>query len=182
MRYKITYIIIGILFFNSCSAIGTLIGDRHQKKRIKLASITNQVKIGYETENAIIYVGKKDALKLTEKILSSNKYDPRFDKIIIEDLRLNLDSLKEVQEEIIFKHWLSKSSNFSLYDYNFAGYLDQWILQKLLLKGKAEVFNKEAKGFEQRIVFHFIKGSVGGEQCYYTFNNGIEFHRRIISL
>ena len=171
-----------ILLLSSCVSSNNGFTARHKKKKITLLPISDQVKIGYETEKAIIYIGKKDAISLTERLLSNKGLDPRFDKITINDLQSNLDSLKLIYHDFTVQHWMAKKSNFNLHDYNFAGFIDQWILKDLILKGNAEVVNKAFKENEERVTYHFVRDRLGGKQCYYTFENGIEFHRQIIAL
>jgi len=178
-------IIIGLtnfLILFSCVSTKNEFITRHKKKNITLTSIVDQVKIGYETEKAIIYIGRQDAISLTEKFLSNKKLDPRFDKNKIVDLTSNLDTLKIISNELTVQHWMAKQITFNLHDYNFAGFVDQWILKELILKGKSEIWNKTTNKFEKRITYHFIKDQLGGEFCYYTFQDGTEFHRQIIAL
>ena len=136
---------IGLIFsviLVSCTVSNNGFISKHKKKTIKLSNISQQIKVGYETKNAIIYVGKQDAMRLTEKLLSNKNLDHRFDEIIFNDLTKNLDTLNRIQNNTTVKHWQAKQSNFNLHDYNFVGFIDQWILKDLIIKGKAEVFNK----------------------------------------
>jgi len=55
-------------------------------------------------------------------------------------------------------------------------------LKDLILKGKVEVLNKKTKNFETRIIYHFVRDQLGGEDCFYTFENREEFHRQLIRL
>jgi len=179
---KLIVVLIGILVFNSCSVDKTGFTVRHRKKNIRTNSISNQIKIGYETENAIIYIGQLDAIETTEKKLSGKNLDPRFDKETISGLKNNLETLKKIQKEIIVQHWLKMQKGFYINDYNFASFIDQWLLKELILKGKAEILNKKTNNFEKRIVYHFVRDQLGGEDCFYTFENGVEFHRQLIRL
>gem|GEM_PF-3735005 len=174
--------LIGFLAFSSCSIDKTGFTVRHKKNNIRINSISNQIKIGYETENAIIYIGQLDAIETTKKKLSDRKLDPRFDKETIDRLKSNLDTLKKIQKEFIVQHWLTKQKGFYIHNYNFASFIDQWILKELILKGKTEILNKKNKNFETRIVYHFVRDQLGGEDCFYTFENGEEFHRQLIRL
>jgi len=58
--------LISILIFVSCTVDKTGFTVRHKKKNITLTSISDQLKIGYETDSAIIYLGQIDAIKQTE--------------------------------------------------------------------------------------------------------------------
>jgi len=182
MMSKLIIGLIGFLVFSSCSIDKTGFTVRHKKKNIKIYSISNQIKIGYETENAIIYIGQIDAIETTEKKLSDKNLDPRFDKETIDGLKSNLDTLRKLQKEITVEHWLIKQKGFFINNYNFASFIDQWILKELILKGKTEILNKKTKKFETRIVYHFVRDQLGGEDCFYTFESGEEFHRQLIRL
>ena len=114
--------------------------------------------------------------------MSSKKLNPRFDYRLINDLKTNLDSLKKIQRDILVHHWQNQKDSIDLKSYDFAGFIDQWILKDLILKGKTEIWNKSAKQFEKRITYHFVKDQLGGQDCYYTFQNGSEFHRQLIAL
>lgn len=174
--------LIGILIFVSCTADKTGFTVRHKKKKITLTSISDQSKIGYETDSAIIYIGQNDAIKHTEKLLSSKKLDPRFDYRLISELKTNLDSLRKIQKDILVQHWQNQKDTIYLKSYDLAGFIDQWILKDLILKGKTEIWNKSTKKFEKQIIYHFVKDQLGGEDCYFTFQNGSEFHRQLILL
>ena len=145
-------------------------------------AISEQPKIGYETDSAIIYIGQTDAIKQTEKLLLSKKLNPRFDYRLINHLKTNLDSLKEIQKDILVHHWQNHENPIDLKSYDFAAFIDQWILKDLILEGKTEIWNKSAKQFEKRITYHFVKDQLGGQNCYYTFQNGSEFHRQLLGL
>lgn len=174
--------LIGILILVSCAVHrdGFIASDR--KKNIKLTSISGQLKIGYETDSAIIYIGQLDAVLQTEKLLSSKKLNPRFDNRLIVDLNKNLDALRKIRTDTLFQHWQNQKDSVDIKSYEFAGFIDQSILRDLILKGKTEVWNKTTKRFEKMIIYHFIKDKLGGESCTYSFQNGTEFHRQQIAL
>jgi len=181
MDRKILIGIISVLVFISCATKNEFIAN-YKKKNIKLTSVSNQIRIGYETDKAIIYLGRDDAIAIAEKLLSNTELDPIYQRTTINDLKNNLDTLQNLQKDKLVQHWKAKRSNFNLYDYNFAGFIDQWIMKRVVMKGKAEIFNKVSNKYEKRIAYNFIQDKLGGEQCYYTFNNGVEFHRQLIAL
>lgn len=175
--------LISISIFVSCAVVDkTGFVVRHEKKNIVLTSISDQPKIGYETDHAIIYLGQKDAIKQVEELLSSGKLHPRFQDRLINDLKINLDSLKKIQQDILVNHWQNQKEENDKKNYDFAEFIDKWILKDLILKGKTEIWNKSIKRFEKRITYHFFEDQFGGESCYYTFRNKLEFHRQILLL
>jgi hypothetical protein len=174
--------LIGILVLSSCAIDKTGFIIRHKKKNITLTTISDQIKIGYETDSAVIYIGQNDAIKQTEKLLSNKKLNARFDYRLIADFKSSLDSLKRINKNILIKHWLNQKVSIDIRSYDFAGFMDQWILKVLILKGKTEIWNKTSKKYEKRITYHYIKDQLGGESCYFTFENGNEFHHQLILL
>ncbi|WP_103070570.1 hypothetical protein [Aquimarina sediminis] len=178
-------IIIGVIsVMILCSCVFTKNGlfSRYKKRNINLTSISGQVKIGYETEKAIIYFGKQDVISFTERLLMNKKLDPRFDRDIINDLKNNLDTLRKVKNDFIVQHWMSKQRVFNLHDYDFAGFIDQWVFKDLILKGNSEVINKTSNETEEKVFYHYIRDKLGNEECYYSFKSGVEFHTQVIAL
>ena len=155
--------VISILIFASCATDKTGFIVRHKKKNITLTTIHDQHKIGYETDSAIIYIGQNDAITQTEKLISNRILNSRFDNRLINDLKTNLDSLKHIQRDIMLQNWKNQKDPIDLKSYYFAGFIDQWILQDMILKRKAEIWNKSNKRFEKRIIYHFVRDQLGGE-------------------
>jgi hypothetical protein len=182
MDKRLIFGLINILIFASCATDKTGFIVRHKKKNITLTSIHDQHKIGYETDSAIIYIGQNDAIMQTEKLLSNRKLNSRFDHSLTNDLKTNLDSLEHIQSDIVLQNWKNQKDSIDLKSYYFEGFIDQWILQDLILKGKAEIWNKSNKRFEKQITYHFVRDQLGGESCFYTFKNGTEFYRQILGL
>lgn len=174
--------LISVLVISSCTVSKNGFVKRHMKQNITLTSIEEQIKIGYETDSAIIYFGQNDAIKQTEKFLSSGFLDSRIQYCLINDLKANLDSLRKIQKDILVVHWRNQKDSTNLKSKDFAEFIDQWILKDLILNRKTEIWNKLSKKFEKRITYHYLKDILGGEECYYTFQNGIEFHRQLIAL
>jgi hypothetical protein len=154
----------------------------HKKNVIKLKSINDQIKIGYETSYAIIYFGKNDVLKQLGKMVESKHLDPRLDSQLIKELKAQSDTINNVTYEIIIPDWHNQSKSIDLKSYDLAGIIDQWVLRPLVLKGKSEILNKTTKMYESHITYNFIRDQLGGESCYYTFTDGTEFYNQIISL
>ena len=182
MKIIITIGLLSSFFLVSCGTLKNVFTPRHKTNTIDLVSIDEQTKIGYETEKVIIYFGKKDVIAKTEKLLSANEIDPRKNRETLNELRSNLDTLRLIDEKIVVKDWRRNHNETNLHEYSLAGFLDQWILHDLIISGNAEIWNKKEQRYENKIDYHFVRGKLGGEQCFYTFTNGIEFHRQIIAL
>ena len=73
MLKKLIIFLICILIIIPCFAEFTA---QHKKRNIKLKLITHQIKIGYETDSAIIYLGKNDIIKQLEKLCESRVETP----------------------------------------------------------------------------------------------------------
>lgn len=169
---KILIGLIGIFILISCA------NEKQIQKNIKLKGISNQYKIGYETDSAIIYIGQLDAIDLTKKLIAKEK-DINFKN----DFKSNLDRLEKVNSYILVIHWQNQKDTVEfMKNQEFAGFIDQWLLKELILKGKTEIWNKNLKKFEEKIIYHFIKDMLGGETCYFNFKNGTEFHRQVLLL
>jgi hypothetical protein len=180
LKTKSTIGLICILLAVSCTVNKTGFIVSHKKKHINLTAISDQPKIGYETDSAIIYLGQNDAVQLTESLLTGRK--PNFEPRLKKDLQVNLDYLRIINKDTLVQHWQNQMNSTDYQTYDLAGFIDQWLLKDLILKGKAEIWNKSTIKLEYTIIYHAVKDKLGGQSCYFTFQNGSEFHRQIIAL
>ena len=181
MRYFGIYIF-SLLILSSCSSLSKGFVVRHKTKKINLTGINDSIKIGYETDSAVIYLGLTDIKQRTEQILNSGKFNPRWDYETINDFKKNLSILEDLENDVVLEHWQNQKDSVNIEEYGLAGFIDQWMLKDLIFDKKAEVWNKFKNKFESKIIFHHIRDRLGGEQYYFTFDNGKEFHRQIIAL
>jgi hypothetical protein len=180
---KHSNIILTLIIFLICStSFGQDFIKKHKTKKISLTSVTDSIKIGYETDSAIVYFGLNDMIETIEDILNSGKLEPRWDYRTIDDLKDNLKILQSINKALIVKHWQNQKDSIDLDSYNIAGFIDQCIFKDYIFDKKAEVWNKRDKKFEHIVFYNFIKDRLGGEQCYYTFEDKTIFHRQIIVL
>jgi hypothetical protein len=172
--------LISVLVVASCAVDKTGFILRHRKKNINLTSITDQHKIGYETDSAIIFIGQNDGVQLIENLLSERRRN--FDNKLNSELKLYLDFIKKIQSDTVVQHWGNRLNYNEFQTYDLAGFIDQWLLKDLILKGKTEIWNKSTKKPETRVTYHFVKDKLGGKACYFTFQSGSKFHSQIITL
>ncbi|WP_289056198.1 hypothetical protein [Carboxylicivirga marina] len=180
---KHSSIIFTLFIFLICSnSFGQDFIKKHKSKKVSLASITDSIKIGYETDSAIVYFGKNEIEKTIKSVLGSGKLEPRWDYRTIDNLKNNLKFLKTIQNDMVVNHWQNQTDSIDIDLYDFAGFIDQWIFKDYLFDNKAEVWNKRDDKFERIVFYNFIEDRLGGEQCYYTFEDKTIFHRQIIAL
>jgi hypothetical protein len=172
----------GILFLCSSTAVNKGSNEKHKKKNINLNSIIGQVKLGFETNLAIIYLGQLDTKKKIEKLISRKKHTQQFDPELINEFNSYLDTISRLKTDLIIQSWKDQEKNIDIKSYMLAGFLDQWVLKDLILERKVEVWNKSLNIFEKKITYHFVRDRFGSENCYYTFQNGLEFHNQILTL
>ena len=129
-----------------------------------------------------LFIGKNDIIRQFEKLLCNKKFDSRFDNKQLNEFKTVFDSIGKINQDIIVIDWHKQKSPIDIKSYDFAGFIDQWILKKLVLKGKSQIWNKSTNMYENRIIYHFVRDQLGGESCYYTFPNGNEFHHQLIVL
>ncbi len=171
-------ILILIFILISSLSTGKDFIKKHKTDKITLVEISDSIKIGFETDSAIIYFGVHDMIKTVEDILCSGKLQSRSAYRTIDDLKNNLNFLQSIRYDINVKHWqnLQKDSiNIDLY--NIAEFIDQWIFKDYLFDKKVMVWNKAQSRYEKIVYYNFIKDRLGGEQCYYTFEEKTVFHR-----
>lgn len=181
MKHLITILTL-TLFLNCSTSFGQDFIKKHKTKKLNLTSLTDSIKIGYETDSAIVYFGLNDMIKTIEDILNSGKLQPRWDYKTIADLKDNLRIIQDINKDLIVKHWQNQKDSIDLDSYKIAGFIDQWIFKDHLFDKKAEVWNKVGKRYERVVFYNFIKDRLGGEQCYYTFEDKTVFHRQLIAL
>jgi hypothetical protein len=181
MRHLNTIITLIFILISSLS-FGQDFIKKHKTDKITLTEIKDSIKIGFETDSAIIYFGVNDMTKTIEDILSSGKLQPRWDYRTIDDLKGNLKFLQSIKSDLIVKDWQSQRDSVNIDLYNISGFIDQWIFKDYLFDKKAEVWNKAQNRYEKIIYYNFIEDRLGGEQCYYTFEDKTVFHRQIIAL
>lgn len=183
MKSTIAIYLFILMVTTSCSTVNKGFIAKHKKKKIHLTEFSEPtIKIGYETDSAIIYFGVHDMIRTTEDILSSGKLQPRWDYRTIEDLKKNLKFLQSIKNDLIVENWQNQKDSIDIDLYNFSGFIDQWIFKDYLFDHMAMVWNKSKKRYEKIIYYHFVRDRLGGEYCYYTFENGVEFHRQLIAL
>jgi hypothetical protein len=171
-----------LLLFTSCSIIGNGTRAKHTSRAVRINGIGEGHKIGYETDSAIVYFSLTDLKNQVDKLLNSKKLDPRWDYRTIAQLKKNKEFLDFIKNDILVKHWQNQKSDMNAEEYELAGLIDQFIFKEFLLEGKAELWNKRFKRFEERVIYNFVKDRFGTESAYYTLQNGMEFHRQIIKL
>jgi hypothetical protein len=150
---KRSNIILIVIFFLVCS---TLFGQdfikKHKTEKISLSSITDSIKIGYETDSAIVYFGLNTMIKTIEDILNSGKLEPRWDYRTIDDLKDNLKILQFIDGDLIVKYWQNQKDSIDLDSYKISGFIDQWIFKDYLFDNKALVWNKRDGKYEQIVL------------------------------
>ena len=171
-----------ILILISSLSFGQDFIKTHKTDKINLKEIKDSIKVGYETDSAIIYFGLNDMIKTIEDILNSGKLKPRWENRTIDDLKNNLKFLQSIKKDLIVKHWQNKNDSIVIDLYNIAGFIDQWIFKDYLFDRKAIVWNKAQNRYEKIVYYNTIEDRLGGEQCYYTFEDKTVFHRQIIAL
>jgi hypothetical protein len=174
-----------IIFILLVAAVNVIWGESkavHKKRTIKIKSVNDQITIGYETSNAIIYFGKEDVLNQLGKIIESKNSEPKLDYQLMIELKSTIDTINKVSKEIIVPDWHNQIKPIDLRKYELAGMIDQWILRPLILKGKTKILNKNTNAFENHIIYNFLRDQLGAESCFYTFSNGTEFYGQIITL
>lgn len=144
--------------------------------------MNDSIKIGYETDSAIIYFGLNDIIQKNKNLLDSKEFDDRWDHQVIDQFKMNLEFLYEVQDDLVVQHWANKDKFKDQRLYDLSGFIDQWVFKGLMFDGKAEVWNKSSNNFESKIKYHYVKDRLGGENAFYTFADGKEFHNQIIAL
>ena len=181
MRHSKTTLTLIFILINSIS-FGQDFIKKHKTDKISLTEISDSIKIGFETDSAIIYFGVHDMIKTIDDILSSGKLQPRWDYRTIDDLKKNLNFLQGVKRDLIVKHWQNQKDSIDIDLYDIAGFIDQWIFKDYLFDKKAIVWNKAQNRYENIVYYNFIEDRLGGQQCYYTFEDKTVFHRQIIAL
>jgi len=161
----------------SCGSSKVNFIDKHLENKISLQGFSEQIKIGYETEKAIIYFGKQNAIALTSKLIKSKKIQ----KFVLEDIENGQKRLKGLAKDTTVMDWQLQKNVEAVDDYLFAGFIDQWLLEDLINSGKVKILNKETNVYVKRVTSHFTRDKLGGETRYYTFSNGVEFHSQIIA-
>lgn len=180
---KLKYVsILLLLSLTSCSIIGSGSRAKHTSKTIKLKGAGDGTKVGYETDSAIVYFSLVEIKEHAETLQSSKKLDPRWDYRIIAQLKKTNETLAAINNDLVVRHWQNQKGDIDLEEYDLAGFIDQYIFKEFILAGKAEVWNKELNRFEDKVIYNFVRHSLGTESAYYTFEDGTEFHSQIISL
>ncbi len=181
---KLKYVcILLLLLLTSCSILGSGSRAKHTSKTVKLKSIDDDgTKVGYETDSAVVYFSLAEMKERADKLLNSKNLDPRWDYRIIAQLKKDKEALDGIDHDVVVKHWQNQKSDRDSVEYDIAGFTDQYIFQEFILDGKAKVWNKNLKRFEDKVVYNFVRHSLGTESAYYTFKDGTEFHRQIIKL
>ena len=183
MKSTIAIYLFILMVATSCSTVNKGFIAKHKKKKIHLTEFSEStIKIGYETDLAITYFRKNDILNLVDRKLNGREINQRRDYQLINDLKKTSETIANLESDKIIKHWFGAETPFDSTAYFLAGEIDGNIYRNLILEGKAMVFNKSEKVYEKIIYYHFVRDRLGGEDCYYTFENRVEFHRQLIAL
>jgi hypothetical protein len=121
---------------------------KHKTDKITLTEITDSIKVGYETDSAIIFFGVHDMINSIDDILSSGKLQPRWDSRTIDDLKENLKFIQSIKNDLIVKKWHNQKDSIDIDLYNISGFIDQWIFKDYLFDKKAMVWNKVHNRYE----------------------------------
>jgi len=180
---KSLVIFISLLIISSCSSCKSGFVVKHKQKDIKLKGVKDSIKIGFETDSAIIYFGYNDIKEVTKRKLVRNAFYPKLSYEQTEEIKINLKFLDQIRTDKSFRY--SIDSNAEPIDYEtfmFTNFISQYIFRELILNKRADVFNKGTKDYEKAITYHFYKDRFGGETCFYTFENKQQFHWQMITL
>ena len=164
MNRKIGTLLLTLIFgLTSCSS--SFIA-RTKNKNIKLNRIDEKsVKVGTENEKALIVFDKNELITLFQNDLAEF-YD--------QSVENKIDELNSLKSDLIYpeKDWKGKLK-FVEYELKFL---------ELLKAGKAEIIDKRNKEKVERIKYTFIMDKLGGQDGYFSFENGEEFYRILVAL
>lgn len=157
--------------------------ERYTVKDVKLVGFKDSLSICYENDSAKIIIGLCETLNCLENKAKEGKLDPRFDRERITALKKAISMLSNSKSNIIVYN-CSKIGNQTNHDLcDVWGAIDCEILRKILLNGKAQIYNKRTHDYETRIlIIHakFMTADELHEHYYFRFKNGSEFHIQFI--
>jgi len=164
-----------IIVFTSCSVIRYKINPYYESQRTKtlrLKEFDDTINIGFETNNAIIYVGKNDLIKILNLELESE---------VDEILQQFLIYLKGSDQSLFFSELDDEYTNEKFHLFHAAL---RWELLYMAIENKfVKIFNKGNNTFETKINRVKYRESMGGVGVYYTFKDSEEiFFDHIIRL
>ena len=138
---------------------------RTKKQNIKLKGVLeNSIKVGTENNKVLILFDKNELIRLFQN-----------DLLDFNDQRIQLivNELKSLKSDLIFsvKEWSGKVK-FTEYELKF---------HDLLKKGKGEVIDKSSNNKIKRIKYTYIEDKLGGQDGYFSFENGEEFYRVLLA-
>lgn len=157
--------------------------ERHSVKDVKLIGFKDSLSICHENDSAKIIIGLSETLNCLENKAKEGKLDPRFDRERITAMKKAISMLSSSKSNIIVNNCLTIGNQTNLDLCDVWGAIDCEILRKILLNGKAQIYNKRTHDYETRILIvhaKFITGDELHEHYYFRFKNGSEFHAQII--
>jgi len=159
---KILVLII-TLGFMSCSSSFI---QKTRNKNINLINLSETSrKIGFENDLIIALFDTNDLIPLLEKY---NEEYPR------QRTRLIIDNLKTIKTDLIF----NEKENKGLIDFQEF----EMFFHNLLKEGKSKIILKENNQNLSKIKYTFIQDRLGGEDGYFSLENGTEIYRVLLAL
>ena len=159
---EILFLII-VLGFMSCSSSFI---QKTRNKKINLINLSDSLqKIGFKNDLIIALFDTNDLIPLLEK---DNVGFPS------QKTRLMIDNLKSLKTDLIFnENEIKGLIDFQMFEILF---------HNLLKAGKAEIILKENKLKLSKIKYTFIQDKLGGEDGYFSLENGTEIYRVLLVL
>jgi len=164
MKKSIEILFLIIVFgFMSCSSSFI---QKTRNKKINLINLSDSSqKIGFKNDLIIALFDTNDLIPLLEK---DNEEFPS------QKTRLMIDNLKSLKTDLIF----NEKENKGLIDFQ----MFEILFHNLLKDGKAEIILKENKLKLSKIKYTFIQDKLGGEDGYFSLENGTEIYRVLLAL
>jgi len=140
--------------------------QKTRNKKINLINLSDSSqKIGFKNDLIIALFDTNDLIPLLEK---DNEEFPS------QKTRLMIDNLKSLKTDLIF----NEKENKGLIDFQ----MFEILFHNLLKDGKAEIILKENKLKLSKIKYTFIQDKLGGEDGYFSLENGTEIYRVLLAL
>ena len=140
--------------------------QKTRNKKINLINLSDSLqKIGFKNDLIIALFDTNDLIPLLEK---DNVGFPS------QKTRLMIDNLKSLKTDLIFnENEIKGLIDFQMFEILF---------HNLLKAGKAEIILKENKLKLSKIKYTFIQDKLGGEDGYFSLENGTEIYRVLLVL
>lgn len=140
--------------------------QKTRNKKINLINLSDSSqKIGFKNDLIIALFDTNDLIPLLEK---DNEEFPS------QKTRLMIDNLKSLKTDLIF----NEKENKGLIDFQ----MFEILFHNLLKDRKAEIILKENKLKLSKIKYTFIQDKLGGEDGYFSLENGTEIYRVLLAL